>query len=113
MNNNRKKFNWAHLDRLGKFKDLGGPLFNSIDNNIAESKIITQDKYPSAILPRKDNINLNSYLAGLFEGDGHIWFPKPNMKKKNNPRFCITFGLKNEPLAKKITRNNRIWAYKI
>ena len=45
---------------------------------------------------------LNSYLAGLFEGDGHIWLPNLNMKKKHNPRFCITFGLKNEPLAKKI-----------
>jgi hypothetical protein len=45
---------------------------------------------------------INSYLAGLFEGDGHIWLPKLNMKKKHNPRFCITFGLKNEPLAKKI-----------
>jgi hypothetical protein len=48
------------------------------------------------------NKKLNSYLAGLFEGDGHIWLPKLNMKKKHNPRFCITFGLKNEPLAKKI-----------
>jgi|ERR1700678_3925038 len=48
------------------------------------------------------NKNLNSYLAGLFEGDGHIWLPNLNMKKKHNPRFCITFGLKNEPLAKKI-----------
>jgi hypothetical protein len=46
--------------------------------------------------------NLNSYLAGLFEGDGHIWLPNLNTKKKHNPRFCITFGLKNEPLAKKI-----------
>jgi len=45
---------------------------------------------------------LNSYLAGLFEGDGHIWLPKNNTKKKHNPRFCITFGLKNEPLAKKL-----------
>jgi hypothetical protein len=45
---------------------------------------------------------LNSYLAGLFEGDGHIWLPNLNMKKKHNPRFCITFGLKNEPLAKKL-----------
>ena len=45
---------------------------------------------------------LNCYLAGLFEGDGHIWFPKENMKKRHNPRFCITFGLKNEPLAKKL-----------
>jgi LAGLIDADG endonuclease len=24
------------------------------------------------------------------------------MKKKQNPRFCITFGLKNEPLANKL-----------
>jgi hypothetical protein len=24
------------------------------------------------------------------------------MKKRHNPRFCITFGLKNEPLAKKL-----------
>lgn len=42
------------------------------------------------------------YLAGLFEGKGHIWFPKSNMKKKHNPIFCITFDLKNEPLAKKL-----------
>lgn len=47
-------------------------------------------------------INKNSYLAGLFEGDGHIWMPKDSAKKKHNPRFCITFGLKNEPLAKKL-----------
>ena len=46
--------------------------------------------------------NFNSYLAGLFEGDGHIWMPKHNMKKKHNPRFCITFNMKNEPLAKKL-----------
>lgn len=49
-----------------------------------------------------NKIILNSYLAGLFEGDGHIWFPKDNMKKKHNPRFCITFNLKDEPLAKKL-----------
>jgi hypothetical protein len=24
------------------------------------------------------------------------------MKKKHNPKFCITFGLKNEPLANKL-----------
>ena len=52
----------------------------------------------------KDNnkIVFNSYLAGLFEGDGHIWLAKQNRNKKHNPRFCITFSLKNESLAKKL-----------
>ena len=49
----------------------------------------------------KNNI-YKGYLAGLFEGDGHIWIQKPEHKKKHNPRFCITFGLKNEPLAKNL-----------
>lgn len=48
------------------------------------------------------NENIKSYLAGLFEGDGHIWISKNNSKKKHNPRFCITFNIKNEPLAKKL-----------
>ena len=47
----------------------------------------------------KDN-KFKEYLAGLFEGDGHIWIQNLNQKKKHNPRFCITFSLKNEPLAK-------------
>lgn len=49
-----------------------------------------------------NNNNLGSYLAGLFEGDGHIWIQKTFSGKNHNPRFCITFGLKNEPLAKKL-----------
>lgn len=50
----------------------------------------------------KDKI-FNGYLAGLFEGDGHIWIQKPGeKKKKHNPRFQITFNLKNELLAKKL-----------
>lgn len=50
----------------------------------------------------KQNTKFTSYLAGLFEGDGHIWIPRKVTDKKHNPRFCITFGLKNEPLAKRI-----------
>jgi len=50
----------------------------------------------------KINNNLNTYLAGLFEGDGQIWIQNSYMKKKHNPRFCITFSLKNEPLAKRL-----------
>lgn len=48
------------------------------------------------------NDKTKGYLAGLFEGDGHIWIQKSTDKKKHNPRFCITFGMKNEPLAKKL-----------
>lgn len=46
--------------------------------------------------------NIKGYLAGLFEGDGHIWIQKLSDKKRHNPRFCITLSLKNEPLAKKL-----------
>jgi hypothetical protein len=50
----------------------------------------------------KDN-RFNAYLTGLFEGDGHIWIQKSSeKKKKHNPRFHITFSMKNEPLAKKL-----------
>jgi len=48
---------------------------------------------------KEDKISISSYLAGLFEGDGHIWISKYFTK---NPRFCITFSLKNEPLAIKL-----------
>ena len=61
---------------------------------------IKNNKYYSKSV--KSNNNLKTYLAGLFEGDGHIWIHNSYMKKKHNPRFCITFGLKNEPLAKKL-----------
>jgi hypothetical protein len=39
-----------------------------------------------------DNKKFSSYLAGLFEVDGHIWIQKPGVSKRQNPRFCITFG---------------------
>jgi LAGLIDADG endonuclease/Cytochrome C and Quinol oxidase polypeptide I len=56
----------------------------------------------SSSIDKINKNNLSSYLAGLFEGDGHIWISKDNVKKKYNPRFCITFSLKNKPLAKKL-----------
>lgn len=50
-----------------------------------------------------NNKNIASYLTGLFEGDGHIWIPKEKRNRKShNPRFCITFNIKDEKLAKKI-----------
>ena len=46
--------------------------------------------------------NLGSYLAGLYEGDGHISISKINSKHQYNPRFNITFNFKDKPLAEKL-----------
>lgn len=48
--------------------------------------------------------SFNSYLAGLFEGDGHIWIQKKDRvyTKRHNPRFFITFHIKDAPLANKL-----------
>lgn len=46
-------------------------------------------------------INLGSYLAGLFEGDGHISISKPDAKYKNLS-LSITFHLKDLPLAERL-----------
>jgi hypothetical protein len=73
---------------------VGGP-------DMAKIKVHLGKKYFNYISNNSDK-RFESYLAGLFEGDGHIWIQKPNDKKKQNPRFCITFGMKNEPLAKKL-----------
>lgn len=48
------------------------------------------------------NNNIGPYLAGLFEGDGNIWIENKAKGKTHNPRFTITFAIKNEPLAKKL-----------
>ena len=45
---------------------------------------------------------LGQYLAGLWEGDGHIWITttthSPN-GKRNTPHFAITFSAKDSPLV--------------
>jgi len=79
---------------MAKKKDLLG--FNKIKNsNSLNSKIFKNNE-------NLENSKIKGYLAGLFEGDGHIWIQKPSEKKKHNPRFCITFSMKNEPLALKL-----------
>lgn len=42
--------------------------------------------------------DLKYYIAGLFEGDGHIWIPNSNIKKKALPRWHITAHVKDAPL---------------
>ena len=72
-----------------------GPIKNFYNNYINYSNV----RHYSTKVNHND---LGSYLAGLFEGDGHIWIQKTFSGKNHNPRFCITFGFKNEPLAKKL-----------
>lgn len=59
----------------------------------------TVSKINQSILPKT---TFAPYLAGLYEADGHIWIQRQKGTKTHNPRFCITFGLKNEALAKKL-----------
>ena len=83
---------------MAKTKDHHGiTLYKKILYNKTQSGC-----YVTSCSAYKQINNLNTYLAGLYEGDGHIWIQKQDQKKKHNPRFCITFGLKNEPLAIKV-----------
>jgi hypothetical protein len=47
---------------------------------------------------------LNTYLAGLFEGNGHIFMQNSCSvsKKGYNPEFCIVFDIKDAPLVIKL-----------
>jgi len=47
-------------------------------------------------------IRLGSYLAGLWEGDGHILIPKTNNKKDYIPHFAITLAENDYPLVFKL-----------
>lgn len=40
--------------------------------------------------------NFGHYIAGLWEGDGHIWIPKTS---KYSPHFCITLHEKEYPIV--------------
>jgi LAGLIDADG endonuclease len=46
----------------------------------------------------KNQQNLGSYLAGLWEGDGHVVMPKTGYR----PSFHITFHINELPLAEKL-----------
>lgn len=55
--------------------------------------------------PSNFSSNFGPYLAGLFEGDGHIWIPKTKYApsgKKYVPHFSITFSEVEYPLVLKL-----------
>ena len=91
MNTNRVNINWAHLNRLGKI--TGPTLFSSFVALLEQNKKLKgRQLINTSSVSLNDNNKLSSYLAGLFEGDGHIWIQKQKGAKTHNPRFCITFG---------------------
>lgn len=49
-----------------------------------------------------EKMQLYYYLAGLWEGDGHIWIPKTTHSpsgKRYTPHFTITFDIRDYPLC--------------
>lgn len=79
---------------------VGGPDMANTKDDLGETYYM-RDSVEKGVVSLDENL-LKSYLAGLFEGDGHIWIQNKINRKKHNARFCITFGMKNEALAKKL-----------
>lgn len=49
------------------------------------------------------SFRIGSYLAGLWEGDGHIWIPKTTRNSEGklySPYMAFTFSELNYPLVK-------------
>jgi len=97
-----KKYTYSSKNKFSnvRFYSTNSTNNKNISNNSVNNILIIKNEV--IIKNNNQKIKFNSYLAGLFEGDGHIWFTKENVKKQHNPKFCITFGLKNEQLAKKL-----------
>jgi len=70
-------------------RSLNSYILNTFRRYSTNSDSTLKDKY------------LGSYLAGLFEGDGHISISKPGTKG-NNLSLSITFHLKDLPFAKSL-----------
>lgn len=58
-------------------------------NIVTSNSVSNTQKYT-----QKDNFG--HYIAGLWEGDGHIWISKTS---KSSPHFCITFHEKEYPIV--------------
>jgi hypothetical protein len=78
---------------INEKKNLLDPTATTTSNS-AEQKLSKLNVYSD-----KASMVFGSYLAGLFEGDGHIWIPGDAYGLRHNPRFHITFHIKDKPLA--------------
>jgi hypothetical protein len=83
-----------------------GSIDYELDSHDEELDIDLIDNHDE-IIPKEFNSNydystsqLGHYLAGYWEGDGHLWIPKKSHSpsgKKYTPQFCITFGETQKP----------------
>lgn len=69
-------------------------IFSRILRDFTSSSLTLEEQVPVS-----QHNEFNSYLAGLFEGDGSIFIPKTN---KSNPEVTFTFHKNNLPLYDKI-----------
>lgn len=59
-------------------------------------------KMKSLLTTNSKNSRFGAYLAGLWEGDGHIWIPKTMYapsRKRYIPYFVIPFDERDYPLV--------------
>jgi len=81
-------------------------------NFINRNLILNSNYYSNKTLNKNDvlklNDNFNSYLAGLFEGDGHITILRDNNRSKSKIFkirkivIGITFHIKDLPLCERL-----------
>jgi hypothetical protein len=89
--------------------DLKKIFYSKFLNNL-NNKLTDENKIQSSISEiykfntDSSKIKLGSYLAGLFEGDGHLYFPENSKIKigKFYPYIAITFPNKDYPLICKL-----------
>ena len=85
---------------------VGAPDYKEKTNNQIKTNIITYSNDSQFKNPK-----LGSYLAGLWESDGHIILPKYDLKGelRNLPYLAITLMEKDLPLVKKLVEKYGGW----
>jgi hypothetical protein len=110
-----KKLNKMKLSLDGPFRPISHKVadYRKLYNNFSLKHLILKFFHTSLSLDNNTNKYLNSYLAGLIEGDGCISVSK-DFRDKNNkinyPKITITFNKKDLPFAEflkeKVTGGN-------